>query len=262
MMVRTALSTSPQKRAYITEDTNNTNIGFFNFVTYETLYAIVPVMTFIDLLTLSLRFASVRQRRSRPQADDYSAMLACFVSIVTGIITLYGAVNRVIGRHDWDPWPLPEGPWPRSDYTLASKDTEHPVFMKLYQLHVEIIYILNCLQGVGVGTVRLAFLFLFRKLFSYQGKRYVMLINVLVGLVVLFMVVHTAMTIFACGVHPEARWINHDTAAQQCLQLYAYNFGIGVCMVIIDTIVFILPMWPLYKITLTSMLRTTGFGLL
>ncbi|GKT95039.1 CFEM domain-containing protein [Colletotrichum tofieldiae] len=84
-------STWANKRAYLTEDTNNTNISFFNFATYELLYAIVPLMTFLDLLTLFLRLASLRERRSRPQADDYSAMLASLFATATGVIVLYGS---------------------------------------------------------------------------------------------------------------------------------------------------------------------------
>ncbi|KAF9882514.1 hypothetical protein CkaCkLH20_00550 [Colletotrichum karsti] len=239
------------KRAYITEDTNNTNIGFFNFVTYEILYAVVSVMTFIDLLTLLLRIASVRERRSRPQADDYSAILACVFSIATGIIVLYGAVKRVTGRHDWDPWPPPEGPWPRSDYTMSTKDTDHPVFLDLYKIHLQVNYALNSLQGVGIGTVRLAFLFLFKKLFTHQGRGYMILVNVLIGFVTLFMLAYTAVSVFVCGAHPEAQWTNHDTAAEHCLVLPTYNFGIGIVTVVLDTAVFFLPMYPLYRITST-----------
>lgn len=66
-----------EKRAYITEDTNNTNVGFFNFVTFQLLYAVVSVMIFIDVLSLLLRIASLRERRARLQSDDYCAVLAC-----------------------------------------------------------------------------------------------------------------------------------------------------------------------------------------
>ncbi|TDZ36636.1 hypothetical protein C8035_v005053 [Colletotrichum spinosum] len=248
-MIRSPPPAWLDKRAYITEDTNNTNIGFFNFVTYEILYAIVPTMTVIDLSTLGLRLASVRRRKARPQADDYCAMLATlqqFFSAATGGIALFGAVKRVTGRHDWDPWPPPEGPWPRSDYTLATKDTDHPVFNSLYQLHIQVVYAVNCLNAAGVGSVRLAFLFLFRKLFSHQGKPYSILITTLIALVTVFMIGNTGMAVFACGAHPEARWTNHDTAAQHCL---VYNFGVNISLVILDTIVFLLPMWPLYRIT-------------
>ncbi|KAI8272102.1 hypothetical protein K4K56_002652 [Colletotrichum sp. SAR 10_98] len=251
MTVTTITTTWLNKRAYLTEDTNNTNVGFFNFVTFELLYAIVPVMTVIDLLTLFLRVASIRERRSRPQADDYSAILASLFAIATGVIVLYGAVKRVTGRHDWDPWPLPEGPWPRSDYTLDTKDTDHPVFNPLYAIHVQINYILNCLQGVGIGVVRLAFLFLFRKLFLHQGRGYIILIDALIGAVTLFMLAYTGTQVFVCGVHPTAQWTNHDTAAEYCFTNVTYNFGVSIVTVVLDVTVFLLPMYPLLRITQT-----------
>ncbi|KAF3811790.1 hypothetical protein GCG54_00014542 [Colletotrichum gloeosporioides] len=262
MTVTTTTTTWLNKRAYLTEDTNNTNVGFFNFVTFELLYAIVPVMTFIDLLTLFLRVASIRERRSRPQADDYSAILASLFAIATGVIVLYGAVKRVTGRHDWDPWPLPEGPWPRSDYTLDTKDTDHPVFNPLYAIHVQINYILNCLQGVGIGVVRLAFLFLFRKLFLYQGRGYIILIDALIGAVTLFMLAYTGTQVFVCGVHPTAQWTNHEIAAEYCFTNVTYNFGVSIVTVVLDVTVFLLPMYPLLRITQTREEELYSGGLL
>ncbi|KAI8310483.1 hypothetical protein K4K61_000558 [Colletotrichum sp. SAR11_59] len=208
-------------------------------------------MTVIDLLTLFLRVASIRERRSRPQADDYSAILASLFAIATGVIVLYGAVKRVTGRHDWDPWDLPEGPWPRSDYSWDTKDTDHPVFIPLYAIHVQINYILNCLQGVGIGVVRLAFLFLFRKLFLHQGRGYIILIDALIGAVTLFMLAYTGTQVFVCGVHPTAQWTNHDTAAEYCFTNVTYNFGVSIVTVVLDVTVFLLPMYPLLRITQT-----------
>ncbi|KAK6222035.1 hypothetical protein QIS74_04290, partial [Colletotrichum tabaci] len=251
-------TTWANKRAYLTEDTNNTNISFFNFATYELLYVVVSLMTFLDLLTLSLRLASLRDRRARPQADDYSAMLASLFATATGVIVLYGAVKRVTGRHDWDPWPPPEGPWPKSDYSWDTKDTDHPVFGWLFQIHLKVNYALNCIQGVGIGVVRLAFLFLFRKLFRHQGRRYIILIDVLIAFVAAFMLVYTLVAIFMCGIHFEAQWTNHDTTKQYCFTSITYSFWVSVVTAILDMTVFLVPMYPLSKITstLTNEMRT------
>ncbi|TQN67859.1 hypothetical protein CSHISOI_07263, partial [Colletotrichum shisoi] len=251
-------TTWANKRAYLTEDTNNTNISFFNFATYELLYVVVPLLTFLDLLTLSLRLASLRDRRARPQADDYSAILATALwklfATTTGVVVLYGAVKRVIGRHDWDPWPPPEGPWPKSDYSWDTKDTDHPVFGWLYQIHLKVNYALNCIQGTGIGVVRLAFLFLFRKLFRGQGRRHIILIDVLIAFVAVFMLVYTLVSIFTCGIHFEAQWTNHDMAKQYCFTSITYSFWATVVTAILDMAVFLLPMYSLSEITSTCTL--------
>ncbi|TKW48834.1 hypothetical protein CTA1_11853 [Colletotrichum tanaceti] len=239
------------KRAYLTEDTNNTNVGFFNFATYELLYVVVSLMTFLDLLTLSLRLASLRDRRSRPLADDYSAMLASLLATATGCIVVYGAIKRVTGRHDWDPWPPPEGPWPKSDYSWDTKDTDHPVFLWLVQIHLKANYALNCLQGAGIGAVRLAFLFLFRRLFMHQGRLYVIMIDVLIAFVTLFMLLYTLVSVFLCGIHPEAQWTNHDATKQYCFLSMEYTFAVAVVKVALNLSVFLFPMYPLSKITST-----------
>ncbi|OBR03254.1 CFEM domain-containing protein [Colletotrichum higginsianum IMI 349063] len=169
----------------------------------------------------------------------------------TGVIVLYGAVKRVTGRHDWDPWPLPEGPWPKSDYSWDTKDTDHPVFGWLFQIHLKVNYALNCIEGVGIGVVRLAFLFLFRKLFRHQGRRYIILIDVLIAFVAAFMLVYTLVAIFMCGIHFEAQWTNHDTSKQYCFTSITYSFWVSVVTAILDMTVFLVPMYPLSKITST-----------
>lgn len=64
------------RRGYIAEDTSNTNVSFFNFITFQLLYVFVPIMTVMDITTVILRVASIRQRRSEFYAADYAAVLA------------------------------------------------------------------------------------------------------------------------------------------------------------------------------------------
>lgn len=64
------------RRGYIAENTSNTSVSFFNFITYELLWVFVPMMTIIDVTTVVLRVASIRQRRSPFFAADYAAVVA------------------------------------------------------------------------------------------------------------------------------------------------------------------------------------------
>lgn len=106
---------------------------------------------------------------------------------------------------------------------------------------------------MSIGVVRLAFLFLFRKLFRHQGRRYIIAVDTLIVAVTLFMLTYTGTTVFSCGVHPQARWINHETKAQYCFKSVVYNFIANFLTVVLDASVFLIPMYPLCKITKTSM---------
>ncbi|KAF6824146.1 hypothetical protein CMUS01_10386 [Colletotrichum musicola] len=250
------------RRGYIAEDTSNTHVSFFNFVTFQLLYVFVPMMTVMDLTTVILRVASIRQRRSKFYAADYAAVVATEKALKTYNVILVGVIIGVTGRHDWDPWPPPDGPWPKSDYTLATKDTDQPRFHKLYAKHAQVNYILNCLQGVSIGVVRLAFLFLFRKLFRLQGRWYIFSVNTLIVAVTFFMLIYTGTTVFSCGVHPQARWINHETKVQYCFKSVEYNFIANFLTVILDASVFLIPMYPLYKITKTMVKQRRNYILI
>lgn len=109
--------------------------------------------------------------------------------------------------------------------------------------------------------VRLAFLFLFRKLFLHQGRGYIILIDALIAAVTLFMLAYTGTQVFVCGVHPTAQWTNHDTAAEYCFTNVTYNFGVSIVTVVLDVTVFLLPMYPLLRITQTSMSPCLGRGM-
>lgn len=81
------------------------------------------------------------------------------------------------------------------------------------------------------------------------------MINALIGFVTLYMSARSAIAVFVCGIHPEAQWTNHEDSRRKCFQTNIYDVVFDLTSLVTDTAVFVLPLYPLRKVTQTSMLR-------
>ncbi|KAK7990114.1 hypothetical protein PG989_010429 [Apiospora arundinis] len=211
-------------------------LTFYNFVTFNVIYATASIYIVLNVVVISLRLFSSWKRHGRLAVGDWCGLTATLFTLALAIIMLIGARPHSIGRHDQD---------------IRDGAEEVLISMVDYKLH----FAYNIIFTLAVGFIRLTLLLLFLKLFLHHPLYRT--IQVMIALVVIWVACYLVMA-FSCGKAPDASGVSpYDVTARLCpgfklgpAAQQKIGFSVALTDCIIDVVMFLLPLYPVLKMNM------------
>ncbi|KAK8096105.1 hypothetical protein PG999_014127 [Apiospora kogelbergensis] len=211
--------------------TSSYPLTFYNFVTFNVIFATASVYIALNVAVIGLRLFSSWKRHNRLAMGDWCGLLATLFTLGLAIIMLIGAQTRSIGRHDQN----------QGD---GAEDVQ--ISMIDYKLH----FAYNIVFTLAVGFIRLTLLLLFRKLFLHHPLYRT--VQAMIALVLVWVACYLVMA-FSCGKAPEneSHASPYDVTARLCpgfklgpAAQQKIGFSVALTDCVIDVAMFLLPLYP------------------
>ncbi|CAN9124011.1 unnamed protein product [Alternaria alternata] len=215
------------------------------------------VLTAATVIAVALRVGvaaekAVKSRDTRfsKHLDDFFCLLALLPTIGVSTVMIYGAAKGIIGGHN--------GP-DNIEGWIYSTTPELVVLEKC-------VYMIFIMQPLAIGLTKLAFLFLYRRIFTWPGFQWTSLVFIV--LTVAFTIAFFFGFIFDCRLNFAANWGSLASIAENCPFGFEATIAFTVLDAVFDLCILLLPLpwiWRLQmptvrKIQLCGVFLLGGFA--
>ncbi|KAK8084052.1 hypothetical protein PG996_002833 [Apiospora saccharicola] len=228
---------------------------FYNFVTFDVIFATASVYIALNLTVIGLRLFSSWKRHGRFAWGDWCGFAATMFTLSMAIIMLIGAGTRTIGRHDQ----AEDIQTSMIDYKASHH--HHPcdyADSHAYGVARQLHFAYNIIFTLAVGFIRLTLLFLYLKLFLHHPLYPA--IQALIALVIAWVGCYIVLA-FGCGKAPgRSRMSPSDVSSRLCpgfnmgaAAQQKIGFSVALTDCVIDVVMFLLPLYPALQVLKMNM---------
>ena len=119
--------------------------------------------------------------------------------------------------------------------------------------YVQVYWAIMLMQTPSLVAVKLSFLFFYRRIFSQGTSRLFRILTVALMVVVLTWGVSFFFAfLFVCPGHPSAYWHRLLDQKMHCIDTVILNNSYGISDVIIDILIFAMPVWPVLRLQMSA----------
>ncbi|XXH04028.1 hypothetical protein Hte_010439 [Hypoxylon texense] len=183
--------------------------------------AIGIIFPVLAAIALTLRIYAIKLLRRGMNIDDILIIPAAFLTVCAGVAMVIGAQMDIVGSHS-----LPE----------ITAEEQHRVGKFEYAFWIGHV--------LATGFIKLAILFLFRRLF--KGVAYRTAFDyanwTLIVIVVAWTVTFLFLAIFSCGSNPSAIWESLESLRTKCVDTFALYTANSILSWIMDLAILIEPL--------------------
>ncbi|KAI4938271.1 hypothetical protein J4E85_000710 [Alternaria conjuncta] len=229
----------------------------YTYINVTSCLATGIALTVLTVLFVTLRIGVAiqkagksRETRLSKHLDDLFCLLALIPTIGVSTVLIYGAAKGIIGGHN-DPSNI-EG-W------IYSTTPDLVILEKC-------VYMIFIMQPLAIGFTKLAFLFLYRRIFTWPGFQWTSLVFIV--LTVAFTIAFFFGFIFDCRLNFAANWGSLASIAENCPFGFEATITFTVLDAVFDLCILLLPLpwiWRLQmptvrKIQLCGVFLLGGFA--
>ncbi|KAI2768966.1 hypothetical protein F4815DRAFT_450808 [Daldinia loculata] len=197
-----------------------------------TLLALSIVFSIIPTIAVALRFQAIRRARSRLFWDDWTILVSVLSCITMGILIIIGVVAGNLGQH------------------LKFTDGK-PIYDSEYVIFQKVQYGVDFAQLLALGPTKVSVLFLYRRIFGDDGRRF----NIISMSLILIVIAWTIAFFFTNAFQYTpvySMWAStpaeaHPTFKQSTKMFLAQSYA----DVALDTIIISLPVPLIWKLQMT-----------
>ncbi|PLB46206.1 hypothetical protein P170DRAFT_512753 [Aspergillus steynii IBT 23096] len=192
------------------------------YVNKESVTTIGIIFPILVVVSLGIRALGWRRNSRVLGVDDFLIVPAAVLTIAAGVAMVIGAQMDIVGGHS-------------SLGITPPKQRQVGKFEYAFWIgHV-----------LAIGLIKLALLFLFRRIF--KGSAYQTPFDyanwTLIVLVTLWTVVFLFIQIFACGADPSRGWASLESLRSKCVDTFAMQTGCAVFSWVMDLAILIEPLF-------------------
>ena len=197
-----------------------------SYINKSSFVALSTAFPIISLAVIGGRLYSRRLKKQPYKMDDYLCISSWLMLLGCSISLLVGIAQNSVGVH-----------------TVV--DPYHPFPTQVRTIKI-IMWIFTLFFILGLGSVKLSILFLYRRIFTRQAFSVVSW--ALVVVVVSWTIAFFFVTMFACRTTFSAIWPSSiDTDQSMCVEAGPWNLANAVSDVLIDILIALLPLPPVSR---------------
>ncbi|KAA8642400.1 uncharacterized protein ATNIH1004_011344 [Aspergillus tanneri] len=192
------------------------------YVNKSSVTAIGIVFPVLVMISLAARACGWRKYSRNLEIDDILIVPAALLTIAAGAAMVIGAQMNIIGGHS---------------VPVITPTEQHQLGKFEYAFWIAHV--------LDIGFIKLALLFLFRRIFKSNAFRtpFDYANWTLIILVILWTVVFLFFEVFACGADPSVSWSDLYSLRQKCVDTFAMQTGCAVFSWIMDLAILVEPLF-------------------
>ncbi|KAJ6278946.1 hypothetical protein J3E71DRAFT_355930 [Bipolaris maydis] len=229
----------------------------YEYINVTSCLATGIALTAATVIVVSLRLGVAGHKANRfrdagfsKHLDDFFCLLALLPTIGVSSVMIYGAAKGIIGGHNG----------PSNVEGWINSTTPELVILE------KCVYMIFIMQPLAIGFTKLAFLFLYRRIFTWPSFQWTSLVFVI--LTVAFTIAFFIGFIFDCRLNFAANWGSLASIAENCPFGFEATIAFTVLDAFFDLCILLLPLpwiWRLQmptirKIQLCGVFLLGGFA--
>jgi len=219
-----------------------------SYATPDGLYALATTLPIIGFSAVALRFYSRRLQKAPLLLDDWLIVPAEFILVVMSVLIIIGVHGHGLG------YTIPAE-------TAAEAVNDSPPI----QIFVgKIAFAILMISSLQVGLAKLSILFFFRRIFCGTDRFSFMNIATwfMIGITTTWAIAFFFANLFECGLNWANNWGATSTLnGGACINEQAMNDAYFYSDLIIDFILFILPMYNIWTLKMPVLRRLAVMGI-
>ncbi|PYH98983.1 hypothetical protein BO71DRAFT_479899 [Aspergillus ellipticus CBS 707.79] len=200
------------------------------YVNKGSVTAIGVIFPVLVVISIAIRAWGWRKYSPALEVDDFLIIPAAFLTIAAGVAMVIGAQMDIIGGHA---------------VGQITATQQHRLGKLEYAFWIGHV--------LDIGFIKLALLFLFRRIF--KGRAFRTLFDytnwTLIGLVILWTLVFFLFEILACGATPWVSWSSLYSLRHACVNTFGLQTGCAVFSWVLDVAILVEPLFMIARLQMT-----------
>ncbi|KAI1360048.1 hypothetical protein F5Y08DRAFT_331872 [Xylaria arbuscula] len=203
------------------------------------------VLSVVDTFVVALKFWTRRIQKQPLKADDWLLVPAVILAIGIGTVITYSAVHKALGT----PLQIPAG-----TVNLSLLYTDQMSLARKAQYAFLLLYPLT------ISLTKASLLFLYKRIFSIDRKTRALLVTS-ITIVFLWAVAFFFTELFQCTTKFWANWGTTHDIQTECLKTTKILFAVSFTDLLLDLLVFIIPIPLTLRLNLSPRKRIAVLGI-